>query len=101
MARIQISEPHQLSQQEATQRVQQLLDELRTRFADQIGDLHQTWHGSSAEFSFKLRGFLVKGSLHVAAAEVQIEGGLPLLALPFRSIVEQAIRQQARQLLDA
>lgn len=72
---------------------------MKNRYSDKISDIQEEWDGDSANFSFKLMGFSVKGKLLVAETDVQLEGSLPFAAVPFKGMVETAIREQTKELL--
>lgn len=96
-----VKEPHNLTQAEAQQRIQQLLASLQVKFAGQISNVKENWTGNKGEFSFKMMSFSITGELIVSDTEVVLESALPLTARPFKGMVEKTIRDQARQLLDA
>ena len=49
--------PHQLTQEEAMRRIQNLLGDVKRDYGDRVTDLKETWSGNSGEFSFKAMGF--------------------------------------------
>ena len=101
MPSFSISENHRLTTAEASARIARMLGELKTRHADKISDVREDWNGPEAEFSFKLLGFKLEGRIVVTEREVHLLGKLPLAALPFKGLAERAIRDEARELLDA
>ena len=100
MPSISLTEVHSLPTHEAQRRISGLLTELKTKHADKISDVHETWQGNSAQFSFKLMGVKIEGELQVAAQSVTLQGKIPFAALPFRGMAERVIREHARELLD-
>ncbi len=99
MPKIKVEESHALGQELAIQRIKGLLDQLKADHGDSITDLKESWHGSGAEFSFKAMGMKVEGTINLTDHNVCFEGKIPLAALPFKSSIERAIREEARKLL--
>jgi len=91
--------PHQLTQEEAMRRIQNLLAEVKRDYGDRVSDLKETWSGNSGEFSFKAMGFSLSGRMDVTPGEVVMKGNYPLAAAPFKGKIESMIRDRAEQLL--
>jgi hypothetical protein len=99
MPKIDLSVEHKLTQEEAKKRIANLLADCRNRFAGQISDVAESWHGLVNSFSFKAMGFAVSGQLDVQPAQVRIELNLPWAAIPIKGRIESEILTHARQLL--
>ena len=99
MPELNMSVPHRLPQEEALRRIQGLLGEVKTQFADKISNLREEWNGSSGSFSFSAMGFSVSGTLTVSPSEVELSGDLPLAAAFFKGKIEVMIRERAEALL--
>jgi hypothetical protein len=99
MARLKMTFPHRLAQDEALQRIKTLLGEVKNQFVDKISDLSEEWNGNTGTFSLSAMGFSVSGTLIVKPSEVQISGTLPFAALFFKGRIESAIRERAETLL--
>ena len=99
MPKLNMSVSHGLTQDEAVKRVKNLLNEMKTQFADQIGDLHEEWDGNTGRFRFSAMGFPVSGTLSVKASQVDISGNLPFAAMFFKGKIESAIKARAETLL--
>ena len=91
--------PHRLPQDEALKRIQRLLNNVRTQFADKISDLHEEWNDNVGTFSFSAMGMPVSGTLTVKPSEVEFSGELPALAALYKGTIESKIREQAETLL--
>jgi hypothetical protein len=91
--------PHGLSQEEATKRIQNLLNGVKSQFADQINDLDENWDDNIGEFSFSVAGMPVSGKLTVNPSDVNITGNLPFAAMFFKDKIESTIRNEADTLL--
>jgi hypothetical protein len=90
---------HRLTQEEATKRIKTLLGEVKVQFADKISNLQEKWNGSTGEFSFSAMGFSVSGVLTVRPSGVELEGKIPLMALPFKGTIESILLERAEKLL--
>jgi hypothetical protein len=99
MPKISLSVAHQLSQEEAKNRIAGLIADSRDRFAGQVSQVAESWNGYVDAFSFHAMGFSVTGQLDVQAAQVLIELDLPWAAYPFKGRIENEILTHARQLL--
>jgi len=98
MSKLSITIPHNLTQSEALNQIQKFLPELKEKHADKISDLQESWSGSTGTFELKISGFKVSGTLKVTDSAVIIDGTIPLLAVAFRSQIENAIIHEAEAL---
>lgn len=94
-----LSVPHQLSKQEATERVKHFSEKVREHHQDKVKDVHQEWNDDTLHFGFKTLGVRVDGNLTVADDEVSVQGSLPIAAMMFKGQIESAIRDELTQLL--
>jgi hypothetical protein len=99
MPSMTITVPHQLSQDEAMRRIQNLLSEVKRDHGDRVSDLTETWSANHGEFSFKAMGFSLSGRIDVKPDEVVMKGNYPLAAMPFRGRIESMVRERAEKLL--
>jgi hypothetical protein len=99
MPKINLSIPHQLSRDEARERVSRLIAEGRAQASDHISDVAETWNGYVDTFSFRARGFSIAGKLDVQPAQLVMELDLPFAAFPFKARIEQEMRERAQRLL--
>ena len=90
---------HVLPKQEAKTRISKLIEELKTEHRDKISDEYENWNGDSADFGFKVSGMKITGKLIIRDSDVEINGKLPFLAIPFKSQIENLIREKAEELL--
>jgi len=100
MPKISLSVRHQLSQEEAKQRLARLAAEVRAKNSGHVTDIAESWNGYVDTFSFRALGFSVSGSVEVREAEVVVEMKVPLAALMFKSRVEREVLAHARQALE-
>ena len=95
MAKLDIDIPHQLSQEEALQRVKTLLTKTREQHSDQVKDLKESWNGPTGDFSFSIMGFAVSGTLHVTASAIELRGQIPMALAFFKTKITNIIEEQA------
>ena len=99
MAKLTMKVAHQLTQDEALNRIQGLLGEVKNQFSDRISNLREEWEGNTCRFSFSVMGFPVSGTWTVMPAEVEFSGDLPFAATFFKGKIESTIRERAKTLL--
>ena len=99
MPNLLVSVAHQLSQDEALQRVQRAIVQAKSQNSDKIGELKESWDGYVGKFRITVMGHSASGSLTVNPSEVTVEGTLPLIASPFRSTIEARVRDMLARLL--
>ncbi len=99
MPKISMTIEHHLPRDEALRVVQGLLAEVSAEHGDKISDLREEWHGAQNDFSFTALGFAVTGELTVLDGSIELHGSIPWLLLPFKSVIEQTIREHAEQRL--
>ncbi|MCX6159060.1 MAG: polyhydroxyalkanoic acid system family protein [Ignavibacteriae bacterium] len=99
MPKLELNIPHELSQAEALNRIQNFLPKLKEQHSDKIKDLEESWNGNTGEFKFNISGFKVSGTLQVGEDFVIITGELPFAALLFKGTIEDTIRAKAMELL--
>lgn len=91
--------PHGLGQEEATNRLRGFVDQVQKRFADQISAVDGAWNDNVLDFSLSTNGITIKGALTVDEAVARVEGHLPLLATPFKGMIEKSIAGELSQAL--
>lgn len=96
-----VTVPHTLGQDEARKRITGMLAEVQAHGGDTITNLQESWADNKGTFSFKARGFDVKGNLLVSESDVKIDLDYPIAARPFKSKIQSAIRTRAETLLAA
>ena len=91
--------PHSLSAEEAQHRVQNLLQDLKKIYANQVSDVHEQWKGNTCTFSMKMFVFKIQGSIDVNSQAVEVRGKLPLGTGKYEERVKTLIEQRAKGLL--
>jgi predicted DNA binding CopG/RHH family protein len=99
MPKLAFNVPHQLSQDEATQRLKQRVADARQSYQQQVSGFEETWSDSRLDFRFSTMGITVKGHVTSAPAEVRVHADLPLIALPFKGTIEKQVREELTRLL--
>lgn len=99
MPNITFTVAHNLMRDEAVERIKGLWDDIKEKHGEYINDLNESWDNNTGRFSFKMMGFPVKGTLTVQSEQVFLDGTIPLLAMPFKGQIEEAIQVKARELL--
>jgi hypothetical protein len=99
MPKINLSVPHSLEQDVALEKVRGLLDSVKAEHGDRISGLREEWQGNTGKFSFSIMGFPVSGSLVVESSQVNLDGKIPLMAMPFKDKVKNIIMEQAQRIL--
>ncbi len=90
---------HSLKQDEALKRIKGLLNKLKNDYGSMVSELSERWNDNVAEFSFKAMGMMVEGTILVTDSVVGLDAKIPLAALPFKSTIEQKIKDEAEKLL--
>lgn len=91
--------PHNLSQEQALERIKKLLSEAKKNYGDQINNLQETWEGNTGHFSFTAKGFDLSGSLTVLPNTIQLRGDVPFAVSLFKGRIEKMIQETAGKLL--
>jgi hypothetical protein len=99
MPKLNMAVSHSLTQDEAVKRIKNLLNDVKTQFADKISDLHEEWDGNIGKFNFLAIGFPVSGTLTVKTSQVEISGNLPFAAMLFKGKIDSVIKDRAETLL--
>ena len=99
MPSLEMSIPHQLGQEEARRRIQELLPKMKSDYGEQIKDLQEEWNGNIGRFSFSVMGFAVSGTLTVNQSSVDLDGNLPFAAAFFKGKIKSVIEEKAQEIL--
>lgn len=99
MPKMNISVPHNLGAGEAQNRIKSLLGDLKKQFGGQVDNMNESWNGNRGSFSFSAMGMAVDGDILIKPDSVDLEGNLPLGAVPFKSKIEKTIKDQLTNLL--
>ena len=99
MPKMKMTIPHTLGQDEARQRVQGMISNMKEQYGDKVSDLEEEWSGDTGRFSLKAMGMNLKGTLEITDNSLEVDGDLPWAAKPFQGTIEATIRERAERLL--
>ena len=99
MASLDISIPHQLSQEEALSRIKGLIDKLKQEQKDKVTNVKEDWRGNAGSFQFTAQGFDFSGEINVRNGSVDIDAKIPLAVSLFKGKIKELIEQKAKELL--
>jgi hypothetical protein len=99
MRNLTVSVPHQLTRDEARQRIQAGIAQARREHGSLLENVQEAWSRDRLDFAVSAAGQHIKGFLVVEERAVQIEVELPwLLAMLGNAVKEQLERQGGRLL---
>ncbi len=78
--------------------VERALPGLLQEFGSDVSDISHTWNGNFMNFSFRARGWSIKGKIQVTESEVLIDVNLPILARPFEGRIRSATERKLMQI---
>ncbi|HMO13402.1 MAG TPA: polyhydroxyalkanoic acid system family protein [Pirellulaceae bacterium] len=93
MPKIKLNVPHELERDDVINRLKRVRDDIQANYGSQISKLHEEWRDDSIEFAITAAGITVQGMIFVMHQEVRIESSFPLMAMPFRGLIETQIRK--------
>jgi putative polyhydroxyalkanoate system protein len=99
MPKFSVRIPHQLSQEEAKQRLNGFVDIIAEKMQDKVSDLEQSWDGDTVNFRFKTYGIPLSGRIAVADKELVVDGELPFTAMMFKGQIESTIHKYLARLV--
>jgi hypothetical protein len=99
MPSLDLSIPHELSQEEALARIKRLLSEAKRDHADKITNLQESWQGNTGTFSFSAQGYDVSGNLVVHQNTIELTSKVPFAVSLFKGVISSMITQKAKELL--
>jgi hypothetical protein len=99
MPSLDLTIPHQLSQEEALKRIKNLLSEAKRDHADKIDHLEEKWDGNKGTFSFSAKGYDVSGMLEVLPHSIELTSTVPFAVSLFKGMIASMIQQKAKELL--
>jgi hypothetical protein len=100
MPLLNVEVPHSLAQSEATKRLNNKHAEIKEKNTYTVTNLSETWVDSGTlEFSFKIYGFSITGSVHSLEHSVKMSVDIPLAAMMMRGMIESQIKTELTQVL--
>jgi len=100
MPTLNITVDHRLPQAEATERLKKKRTEIKEQHTYTVSDLKETWTTpDSLDFSFKILGFSLTGTVESLDSSVRISVALPAAALLMKGTIESQVRRELEQVL--
>jgi len=100
MPTLNITVAHELTQAEATKRLKKKQIEIKEQNTYTVSDLKETWTTpDTLDFSFKILGFSLTGTVESQESAVQIVVSLPAVALMVKGTIESQVRKELEQVL--
>ena len=96
---MKISIPHELTREEAMNRIRNLFNKIREEQKGNIQELSEEWREYGGSFKLKTMGFEITGTAVVLPASVEIEAKLPLALTMFQGAIKGTIEKEAQKLL--
>ncbi len=94
MPKINLSIPHELTQEEAQTRIQKLIADTREHYGGQLSDVHETWNGNTCDLGWKSMGMGMSATLTVNEHDVAVDGSMPMAFMAFKGRMEQLVRSR-------
>ncbi len=101
MPEFNASVDHQLSVEDATEKLKTFLDHVKEEYGEQVSKLDGTWDSNVLTFTLTTFGLDIEGVLTVGEDAAVVDGTLPFMALAFRGRVEESIKQNLKKALEA
>jgi hypothetical protein len=100
MPSVNITVPHQLGQDEATERLKKKHAEIKQQHTYTVTNLTETWTTPhSMEFAFSVYGFSLTGSVLSLVDSVAISVDLPFAAMIMKNTIKSQIKKELMQVL--
>jgi hypothetical protein len=99
MPNLNISIPHNLSQDEALRRIKNAIAQAKAQQSGNIKDFQENWNGNVGTFSGSGMGQTASGTITVNTSEIVLDLALPFAASFFKGTIEAEIRSFAAGLL--
>ncbi|MBO9202450.1 MULTISPECIES: polyhydroxyalkanoic acid system family protein [Niastella] len=99
MSNLSLNIPHAQTQEEALNRVKQLLGRLQEEQKGTVTNVQENWNGPNGSFSFSAKGFNIAGTIQVRDNEVHLESDLPFAVSFFKGQIAALITEKAKALL--
>lgn len=98
MPKINLSVPHKLTVDEARERVQRSVADMKRHFGPD--DMTQHWDNSDLQFGFSVKGLRITGTISVLPEKVSVVTKIPLVAAVFKGKIESQLRAAMERALD-
>lgn len=90
---------HNLGLEQAKKRLQNLADEMKKKYGDQLKNYSEQWHDNIVDVAFKVMGFNIKGKMEISDDKVVMQGKVPMMLKTFEAQVRDQIYATLSDLL--
>src|SRR5438132_3631490 len=94
MNNINVIVDHNIPKHKLINRIDNFIKQEKNKFEDKVRDFKLSWEEDTANVSGKIMGNKIDAKIHVEDSQVSVQGHLPLLALGFKSKIEDEIREK-------
>jgi hypothetical protein len=99
MPKVSLTVPHELGQDEARDRIQHLLADVREKYGKQVSDIREEWNGNSCDLAWKSMGMGMSATIQINPSDVSVDGNMPMAFMAFKGKMEQLVRERVTQAL--
>jgi hypothetical protein len=103
MSQIELSIPHDLSKDEASRRVENLIPDVTERYGNMIKNIKESRDGDIWRFEFDFSKFPfsghISGEMTVGDSQIALKVDIPDTLAPFKGFLEEAILRKGKELL--
>ena len=100
MANFKVSIVHEVTREQAVDRLRGFSDRIRVQFQEQVTNVVEEWDDQgNVNFSFTAMGLSISGDVLTDETSVNVSGKLPFAALPFKGMIEQTISEKISEAL--
>ena len=100
MPLMNINVPHRLGKEEAARRLKEKLEKIKEEKTYTVSDLTETWQNPNwMDFSFKVLGFSLTGTVKTFDDAVSISVDLPVAAMIVQKTIESQVVKELSQVL--
>ena len=91
---------HDLTSEEAYERINNLLVDLQRKYSDKISNAEKSWNPehTQMDYSMEIMGSKIKGQVHLRDCQITLEGKLPFMAKMFSGKIEEMVRKRLEDL---
>lgn len=97
---ITVNIPHQLGKAEARRRLKSGIADLRTKHAQKIANVSETWTGDRMDFRVSAMGQSLSGKLEVLDDAIKLDVDLPWLLAALANKLRPEIEREATKMLE-
>ena len=90
---------HTLSKQEAKHRIEELFEQLRQEYKNELQTLAVDWAEDTAHIRLQVRGYSTAGTLEIKERVVELDFYMPFLLQVFSKKIKSVIQDRIQQSL--